>query len=143
MNIYKKYGIDKSESTFFKKELMKAKEVCETVHEGTLINDFVHDRYEFNYTRKEAIFIDYWKNEVERLHLHLKDGLVECKMRDEDGSLNKHFYLKNGKFEGEYLGWYFNNVMYKKCSYKDGKLHGKFKEWNLDGSLSIKATYGI
>ena len=132
MKIYKQYGIDKSESTFFRKELMKAKEVCETVHEGTLINDFVHDRYEFNYTRKEAIFIDYWKNE---------DGLIECKMRDEDGSLDKHFYLKNGKFEGEYLGWYYNNVMYKKCSYKDGKLHGKFKEWNLDGSLSIKATY--
>lgn len=79
-------------------------------------------------------------------------------MRDEGGSLNKH-YLKNGKFEGEYLGWYYsdthyvrehlrcdsprpgNNVMYKKCCYKDGKLHGKFKEWNFDGSLSIKATY--
>ena len=82
-----------------------------------------------------------------------------------DGNLKEHYYLKDGKKDGEFLMYFENNQLQIKTTYKsnyyegafvayypdgtlntetffvNGKQHGTYKDYHPNGSLKIIATY--
>ena len=51
------------------------------------------------------------------------------------------FKAKNIPFNGEYKEYYENGVLAEHCFYKDGKVDGKCKIWDMNGKLDVIMYY--
>ena len=49
--------------------------------------------------------------------------------------------IKNGKREGEWIGYHRNGQLYSKGNYKNGKKEGEWVEFHDDGQLASKDNY--
>lgn len=82
---------------------------------------------------------EYWDEDKTKpkRHYFLKDGKYEGEHKQwhGNGQLGYHSFYKNGKLEGEHKQWHRNGQLWKQCSYEDGKLSGEYKSWHEDGQL--------
>ena len=68
--------------------------------------------------------------------------LKECKEWDQNGQLKLHLLFKDNKKNGEYNFWHHNGQLLRQCNYKNEKLHGPFREWDLNGVLRKDEMWG-
>ena len=52
-----------------------------------------------------------------------------------------HYFINNGKIEGELIEYYINGFVRSKCNYIDGKLYGEFKQFYNNSKLEIQCIF--
>ncbi len=57
------------------------------------------------------------------------------------GELKYHFFAIGKMFDGVHKEWYRNGQIASSIEYKMSKLHGTFKQWNMDGELVLYAMF--
>lgn len=83
----------------------------------------------------------------EKAAIHYKDGHVIIErnsvraMYNDDGTIDSHCDVKNGKSHGNYIGYHPNGKVSVKCTYVDGKLNGKSVSYFEDGIVNSRCTY--
>ena len=79
----------------------------------------------------------------EKIKKIYKDGKLEGEQLGwwYNGQLEYKEFYKDGKLDGEQLWWYSNGQLEYKHFYKDGKMDGERLKWFEDGQLEYKEFY--
>ena len=68
-------------------------------------------------------------------------GEGECIRYWKNGQIYKHCFYKNGELHGEYKDWHPNGQLWECCYYEDGVFNGERKAWHNDGLLYRHCLY--